>query len=297
MENINPAILSGGLPILTTANSQHPIQDIKQSIIKPKSELGLDSPLHSLQISNLEESSLSVEAINDHILFCGLGPLSETQKVIPSSCYLPSSSPFPFYDMGGIRLCSKRVQDVKLNRIDKFKPGRKRRPSRRPFVFKSSPLAEGRGAGRFTNFYSKPLSVTSTYSTFITRKNVVNENFKLPQTLPQDNNPSLVQISRFSAPRTFLKSPTQEILDPSPNITPSNFPLLSVMGNLPTQVLPAYFGYLRHLNYLCQVKYLFYVSVLREVPIVKNFFFLKILEATFIYHYWSSPKILLEMWL
>ncbi|CAH7671884.1 hypothetical protein BY996DRAFT_4589257 [Phakopsora pachyrhizi] len=59
-------------------------------------------------------------------------------------------------------ICSRRVEDVKMNRIDKTRSGRRRRSHRRPFIFKSSPLAEGNGVGRLTSFSSSPSPPSST---------------------------------------------------------------------------------------------------------------------------------------
>lgn len=63
-------------------------------------------------------------------------------------------------------LSSKRVEDVKLNRIDKSsRSSRRRRALQRPFVFKSSPLAEGRSAGRLTIFLGNPFTHFSKITT------------------------------------------------------------------------------------------------------------------------------------
>ncbi|PLW07907.1 hypothetical protein PCASD_12296 [Puccinia coronata f. sp. avenae] len=136
--------------------------------------------------------------------------IPDTGKPHPGYCYPHPTLPlWRFCSMAGKGLGSKRVEDVKMNRIDKLRAGRKRRAGRRPFVFKSSPLAEGQGVGRLTQFYAN------------TGRNTI-------------------RISRSSDP----SSPTtKRWLDESQLEKPMTFPSLDrtnarlpIMGNLFTEV-------------------------------------------------------------
>lgn len=60
----------------------------------------------------------------------------------------------------------KRVEDVKLNRIDKCRSSRRRKNFCRPFVFKSSPLAEGQSARRLNLGIGNPFTRFSKANTF-----------------------------------------------------------------------------------------------------------------------------------
>ncbi|KAH9813628.1 hypothetical protein DFH28DRAFT_334549 [Melampsora americana] len=73
-------------------------------------------------------------------------------------------------------LGSRRVEDVKLNRIDKSRSGRRRRPSRRPFVYKSSPLSEGHSAGRLNIYIGTPLNRFSKITT-LSRNSFIRSGF------------------------------------------------------------------------------------------------------------------------
>ncbi|KAA1070701.1 hypothetical protein PGT21_021424 [Puccinia graminis f. sp. tritici] len=127
--------------------------------------------------------------------------LSDTERSLSGFCYSSPTLPlWRFCSMAGKGLSSKRVEDVKLNRIDKLRAGRKRRANRRPFVFKSSPLAEGQGAGRLTQFHANTFahpSPSSQSSPFVDRKNT--EGMQLRQTTFY-NGCNAVRISRFSGP-------------------------------------------------------------------------------------------------
>lgn len=116
------------------------------------------SPLGSTSVDQDMSKTLpckwQVLVPNDQVIQC-LQNSTHNQLQPPSYSETPRT----------IYLGPKRVEDVKLNRIDKSRNGRRRRPSRRPFVFKSSPLAEGHSAGRLNIYIGTPLNRFSKITT------------------------------------------------------------------------------------------------------------------------------------
>ncbi|PLW27433.1 hypothetical protein PCANC_24313 [Puccinia coronata f. sp. avenae] len=150
--------------------------------------------------------------------------IPDTGKPHPGYCYPHPTLPlWRFCSMAGKGLGSKRVEDVKMNRIDKLRAGRKRRAGRRPFVFKSSPLAEGQGVGRLTQFYANtyaPSSSSTNSSPFLAHKST--EGMNLHQTTFCSGR-NTIRISRSSDP----SSPTtKRWLDESQLEKPMTFPSL-----------------------------------------------------------------------
>ncbi|OAV97305.1 hypothetical protein PTTG_05885 [Puccinia triticina 1-1 BBBD Race 1] len=156
--------------------------------------------------------------------------LPDTEKSMSGLCCSSQTLPmWRFSSMAGNGLSSKRVEDVKMNRIDKLRAGRKRRANRRPFVFKSSPLAEGQGAGRLTQFQANTFDVHSTSpsrsSAFFAHKNA--EGMELHQTTFYSGR-NAVRISRFSNPSN---STTKQWLDDSQLDKPAAFASLGCNPN------------------------------------------------------------------
>ncbi|KNZ45415.1 hypothetical protein VP01_814g2 [Puccinia sorghi] len=141
-----------------------------------------------------------------------------------SHSYSPQTLPlWRFCSMAGKGLGSKRVEDVKMNRIDKLRAGRKRRAGRRPFVFKSSPLAEGQGAGRLTQFHANTYPIPSSSSSSTTTpsssssSSLMKSSPFLSRESPEGlalhhatlyNGRNTVRISRFSGP---INNPTSHL--------------------------------------------------------------------------------------
>ncbi|KAI7937773.1 hypothetical protein MJO28_015348 [Puccinia striiformis f. sp. tritici] len=130
----------------------------------------------------------------------GTGYQPETQKSLSGFPSSPQTLPlWRFCSMADKGLSAKRVEDVKMNRIDKLRAGRKRRASRRPFVFKSSPLAEGQGAGRLTQFQSNTFpNLSSNIPSLLACSNRA-ERMELHQATFYSGG-NAVRISRFSDP-------------------------------------------------------------------------------------------------
>ncbi|EGG03910.1 uncharacterized protein MELLADRAFT_89708 [Melampsora larici-populina 98AG31] len=111
-------------------------------------------PLGSQDMPKTLPCKWQVAVPNDHVIQC-LQTSTPNQPQPPSHFETPRT----------IYLGPKRVEDVKLNRIDKSRNGRRWRPSRRPFVFKSSPLAEGHSAGRLNIYIGTPFNRFSKITT------------------------------------------------------------------------------------------------------------------------------------
>lgn len=137
------------------------------------------SPLHVAPLPSPRNDNTTQEALletlspssNSHTQ----QPPAETAQVEPSSepskCNQPPLRLPSFHGYGNNHLLAtpwigpKRVEDVKLNRIDKCRSSRRRKNHRKPFVFKSSPLAEGRSAGRLNVFTGTPFTRFSKITT------------------------------------------------------------------------------------------------------------------------------------
>lgn len=124
------------------------------------------------------------------------------KKAITSHCYSPISPMWRIYSMAEKGLSARRVEEVRTNRIDKHRGGHRRRPSRRPFVFKSSPLAEGQGAGRLTQFNAN-ISTQSRNPALLGSRKLGSE-IELHRTTIY-NGRNTVRISRFLDSATDLQ--------------------------------------------------------------------------------------------
>jgi len=185
-----------------------------------------DAPHHQLSVSQpLSTPSHPVNVMRFH---------AKAADAAASHSYSPQTLPlWRFCSMAGKGLGSKRVEDVKMNRIDKLRAGRKRRAGRRPFVFKSSPLAEGQGAGRLTHFHANtyPLPSSPPSSSSPSAPSSMKSSPFLPREIPEGlglhhatfyNGRNTVRISRFSGPishptskQWHAETPLQKPVQPS----------------------------------------------------------------------------------
>lgn len=145
----------------------------------------------------------------------------------------------PSYLINPNRVSCRRVEDLRLNRIDK-KHGRRKKCDRRPFVFKSSPLAEGQGIHRITSDFSSNMApVLQTAFRHSTRRRLLEYGCSSAIQTPRSR--GLPCISRFAdslthpnslifnQPDNFHNGPTSKhhnvthsVASPSPsNLIPS----------------------------------------------------------------------------
>lgn len=185
-----------------------------------------ETQLKALQHPTTERSS-RLPATRPLLPPCGGNP---SQKSSPSS---GCSVILPSYLINPNGLCCRRVEDVRLNRIDNPKNGRRRR---RPFVFKSSPLAEGQGINRITTSFSYTSASSSTQQLHpLTRRKVVDTGNTPAH--PSNSPRGSLCISRFAEslhrPATIIftqennNGHQQEPLGILSSSSPSHFPLIS----------------------------------------------------------------------